>query len=126
LFSLPTEWKVRGAWNKFILREGMRGRIPESVRSRPDKMGFPTAGKKWFAHDIYEPLADIISSRTVKERGIYNVQAVQRDLERHRRGEIDVHHDLFHLAEIEMMAELFQQDSSPPREGTVPARYSRV
>lgn len=106
LFGLPAEWKVRGPWNKFILREAMRGRIPESVRARPDKMGFPTAGRKWFAHDLYEPMADLLASRSVRERGIYNVSRVVRDLDRHRQGEIDVHHDLFHLAEFEMIADL--------------------
>jgi asparagine synthase (glutamine-hydrolysing) len=89
----------------------MRERIPESVRARPDKMGFPTAGRKWFAHDLYEPMADLLASRAVRERGIYNVQRVVTDLERHKRGEIDVHHDLFHLAEFEMVADLLRNGS---------------
>lgn len=111
LFGLPSQWKVHGPWNKFILREAMRQRIPESVRARPDKMGFPTAGRKWFAHDLYEPMADLLASRAVRERGIYNVQRVVTDLERHKRGEIDVHHDLFHLAEFEMVADLLRNGS---------------
>jgi asparagine synthase (glutamine-hydrolysing) len=109
-FSLPAHWKVRGPWNKFILREAMRGRIPESVRARPDKMGFPTAGQKWFANDLYEPMADLLSSRAVRERGIYNVQAVLTDLASHKRGQIDAHHDLFHLAEFEIMTEFAKSD----------------
>jgi asparagine synthase (glutamine-hydrolysing) len=103
LFSLPANLKVRGPWNKYVLREAMRGRIPESVRTRADKMGFPTAGQKWFAHDLYEPMADMLSSRALRERGVYNVQAVITDLARHKRGEVDVHHDLFHLAQFETM-----------------------
>lgn len=118
LFGLPAEWKVRGPWNKFILREAMRGRIPESVRARPDKMGFPTAGRKWFAHDLYEPMADLLASRSVRERGIYNVPRVVRDLERHRQGEIDVHHDLFHLAEFEMIADLIGPQFVRPGDGS--------
>src|SRR5438105_3589136 len=39
-FSLPDNWKMRGPWNKFVLREAMAGRIPENVRKRADKMGF--------------------------------------------------------------------------------------
>jgi hypothetical protein len=74
-------------------------------------MGFPTAGQKWFAQDLYEPIADILASRAVKERGIYHVQNVTRDLDRHRRGEIDVHHDLFHLAEFEVLAEFISSDA---------------
>jgi len=111
LFGLPAHWKVHGPWNKFILREAMRGRIPESVRSRADKMGFPTAGQEWFAHELYEPMADLLSSRAVRERGIYKVQAVVTDLARHKRGQVDAHHDLFHLAEFEIMAELAGSDS---------------
>ena len=114
LFRLPSHWKVRGPWNKFILREAMRGRIPESVRARADKMGFPTAGQKWFAHDLYEPMADLLSSRAVRERGIYNVQAVVADLARHKRGQVDVNHDLFHLAEFEIMAQFSGGDSVSP------------
>lgn len=44
--SMSSDLKLRGPWNKFVLRESMRGRIPESVRSRVDKMRFPVPGRK--------------------------------------------------------------------------------
>jgi len=52
----------------------MRGRIPETVRSRIDKMGFPVPMKQWFTDTLYEPLNDILASRQAKERGIYNTE----------------------------------------------------
>ena len=107
--GLPDDWKVRGPWNKYVLREGMRGRIPESVRSRVDKMGFPTASKKWFAHDLYEPLRETLASRTLRERGIYNTNALLADLDRHRRGEADFSNRLFHVAEFEILSDLAGQ-----------------
>jgi len=107
--GLPDNWKVRGPWNKYVLREGMRGRIPESVRSRVDKMGFPTASKKWFAHDLYEPLRDILGSRAVRERGIYHAGSLIADLDRHRRGEVDLSNRLFHVAEFEILSGLASQ-----------------
>ena len=110
VFGLSDEWKVRGPWNKYVLREGMRGRIPESVRARVDKMGFPTASKKWFSHDLYEPLRDILGSRAARERGIYNIDPLLTDLDRHRRGEIDVANKLFHVAEFEIISDLIRQD----------------
>jgi asparagine synthase (glutamine-hydrolysing) len=115
LFGLPAHWKVRGSWNKRILREAMRGRIPESVRTRPDKMGFPTAGRQWFAHELHEPVADLLSSRAVCERGIYNVQAVQTDLVRHQQGQIDAYHDLFRLAQFEIIAEVAESEGVKAR-----------
>lgn len=110
LFGLSDEWKIRGPWNKFVLREGMRGRIPESVRTRVDKMGLPTSSKKWFAHDLYEPLRDLLGSKGIRERGIYNADVVLADLERHRRGEIDVANRLFHVAEFEIVSNLLHQN----------------
>ena len=57
-------------------------------------------------------VADMLGSREVRERGIYNVKTIVNDLERHKRGDVDVHHDLFHLAEFEMIAELLNDKSN--------------
>src|SRR6266446_5652181 len=86
-YALPDEWKLRGPWNKFVLRQAMEGRIPESVRLRADKMGFPVPARKWFAGQLFEPVMDLLSSRRTIESGRYRMDAVKRDLDRHRRGE---------------------------------------
>jgi len=101
LFGLTPEWHLRGRWNKFVLRESMRGRIPESVRARVDKMGFPHPARRWFGNELREPLLDILHSRPTRERGIYNTKAILRDAERHRQGEVDVASGLFNVAEFE-------------------------
>ncbi len=104
--SLPADWRMRGPWNKFVLREGMRGRVPESVRCRVEKMGFPVPSANWIADALYEPVRDIVSSRQVRERGIYNVDTILVDLERHRRREVDVSWGLFNIAQFEAWAAL--------------------
>lgn len=106
LFSLPSFWKLRGALNKYVLREGMRGVIPEVVRARVDKMGFPTSAQRWFAGPLYEPMRDLLASRSTRERGIYQVAKIQRDLERHAAGEIDVSSGLFNVAQMEALTQL--------------------
>lgn len=111
--GLPDEWKVRGPWNKYVLREGMRGRIPESVRGRVDKMGFPTASRKWFAHDLHEPLRDVLGSQAVRERGIYNAKTILADLDRHRKGEADFANRLFHVAEFELLSDILRYAPVP-------------
>jgi asparagine synthase (glutamine-hydrolysing) len=45
--ALPAEWKIRHGQSKFILREAMRGVVPEMVRARRDKMGFVTPHQRW-------------------------------------------------------------------------------
>src|SRR5690606_17151554 len=59
-FSLSARWKLNGPWNKHLLREAMRNRIPEIVRARPDKMGFPTPSDAWFRGPWYEPMRTLI------------------------------------------------------------------
>jgi asparagine synthase (glutamine-hydrolysing) len=39
-FALPDDAKVGGGWTKNILRESMRGVIPEPIRARRQKVGF--------------------------------------------------------------------------------------
>jgi asparagine synthase (glutamine-hydrolysing) len=102
LFKLAPEWHLRGPWNKFVLREAMRGRIPESVRSRLDKMGFPLPEQEWLANQLSEPVMDILRSRGARERGIYNLDVILRDAERHRRGAINVTSGLFDVAQFEL------------------------
>ena len=45
--GLPEDFKLRDGWTKRVLREGMRGRLPEAVRTRRDKLGFATAEEVW-------------------------------------------------------------------------------
>lgn len=40
LFTLPDELKINGITTKYILRESMRGILPEVIRTRKDKIGF--------------------------------------------------------------------------------------
>lgn len=111
IFNLPAQWKLRGPWNKFLLREAMRSQIPESVRTRSDKMGFPVPAKHWFTDVLYEPMRDILTSQKVKDRGIYNVGAIVTDLEKHRKGTINVAGKLFHVAQFELWARMLNGDA---------------
>jgi asparagine synthase (glutamine-hydrolysing) len=47
LFGLPMTAKIRNGWTKFLLREAMRGTLPEKVRLRRSKLGFPAPEKEW-------------------------------------------------------------------------------
>jgi asparagine synthase (glutamine-hydrolysing) len=105
-FQLQAEFKMRGPWNKYILRQAMRGRIPESVRGRIDKMGFPVSTKKWFAGCLYAPIQDMLSSHEVRERGIYNMDVIRQDLELHREGKTDISGKLFNLVQFELWSKL--------------------
>ena len=119
-FQLPAEWKLRGPWNKYVLREALRGHIPDSVRLRPDKMGFPAPIRQWVRGPLYAKLQDLLASREIRERGLYRVEAIRQDLDRHRTGEIDVSNGLLAIAQVEHW--LKQQEHSRQRDHAAAGR----
>ncbi|MGQ0715397.1 MAG: asparagine synthase (glutamine-hydrolyzing) [Gemmatimonadaceae bacterium] len=114
-FQLSDDWKVRGPYNKYVLRHALRGHIPEGVRTRIEKMGFPSPVQSWFRGPFHDALQDVLSSAAARERGIYDVAAIRADLARHRRGEISVGNALFNVAQFERWLTL--PDGSPARAG---------
>jgi asparagine synthase (glutamine-hydrolysing) len=102
LFRLPDNWRVRGPWNKYVQREGLKGRIPEMVRTRVDKMGFPTGRKNWFAPALYDPLHALFSSQKTRERGILQTDRILQNLERMKLDGSETVLPIFQLAQFEL------------------------
>src|SRR5213080_2121481 len=105
-FRVPADQKMQGAWNKVLLRRSVRGRVPDSVRNRVEKMGFPTSLHLWMTGALAEPLRDILASRAARERGIYNVEAMLSVLQNDHRIEPEAALKLFHVAEFELWHEI--------------------
>lgn len=102
LFQLPDDWHMRGHWNKYVQREGLRGRIPELVRTRVDKMGFPVPSRRWLCGDLYEIARDLLGSQAARERGIYNVPALLQKLDRMKADAAEPGMALFDIVEFEL------------------------
>src|SRR4029079_2778837 len=84
-FSLGPEWKIRGPWNKYVLRQAMRGRIPESVRNRVDKMGFPTNASAWLRGPLYERVREVVHDSTFRHNPLFVAGEVATSLAAHCR-----------------------------------------
>jgi asparagine synthase (glutamine-hydrolysing) len=76
-FALPARFKVSGGLTKVVLREAMRGILPERIRTRTDKVGFATPEGQWFRSAGREYMSDIFASRSFAERGYFDAPAVQ-------------------------------------------------
>lgn len=93
--------KLDAFWNKVLLRESMRGKIPESVRTRPDKMGFATPDAKWIR--AWAPQIEaIFRSRSFAERGFFNVANFLAALQDHVAEARDCHLDIFRAVQVEL------------------------
>ncbi|HPG10481.1 MAG TPA: asparagine synthase (glutamine-hydrolyzing) [Chitinophagaceae bacterium] len=57
IFSLPSHFKIRHGWTKWLLRESMKHKLPESIIWRRDKVGFEPPQKTWMQN---KPIQDAI------------------------------------------------------------------
>lgn len=84
MFRVPGSMKIRDGVTKRLLREAMRGILPEETRTRIKKTGWNAPAHVWFNGPAVEQLRDLVHSRAFRERGIYNVDEVDRLIEEHR------------------------------------------
>lgn len=47
IFSIPYEKLIHKGWTKHVLRESLKGKIPEDIRMRKGKLAFSVPQKKW-------------------------------------------------------------------------------
>jgi len=104
--SLPERLKLRGGTTKYILRESMKGVLPEPILSR-SKMGFPVPVGAWF-RGPYRSIIDeyVLSERTVA-REIFNVDFVRELVERHQVGGENHEERLWALVNFEIWQRQF-------------------
>ena len=82
---LPARMKLSGFTTKRILREAVKGLLPEAILTRP-KMGFPVPFARWTAGEWNPAVRDVLLDRRTRERGILDPQAVERLLDGHAAG----------------------------------------
>jgi asparagine synthase (glutamine-hydrolysing) len=99
--SLPIAARMRGRLNKLALRQGLRGRIPDIVQSRVDKMGFPVPTHRWFASELFEPLRALLDSPSSRGRGLFRNDALIARLDAARGNTLDMHEPFFRAANVE-------------------------
>jgi len=83
MFRVPGSMKIREGITKRLLREAMRGILPEETRTRIKKTGWNAPAHLWFSGKGLDAVRDLVRSQRFKERGIYNVPEVCRLIEEH-------------------------------------------
>ena len=63
-FSLPSTSVLGGGFTKRILREAMRGRLPESVRTRMQKIPFKSPMSEWWRGPLVEFVRDTVNTES--------------------------------------------------------------
>jgi len=78
LFAIPETQKIHGATTKFVLRNALRGRLPDQVANRMDKKGFEAPESAWLRGPLRQWAEGILQSSSFRERGWVDQQTALR------------------------------------------------
>ena len=94
---------IKDGWTKHILREAMKGTLPEEIRMRVDKNGFMTPQDEWFRTAIWqEKIRSIIESDSFASRGLFDVEAVKNQYQKHVKGEVQIAKEIWKWVHTEI------------------------
>ena len=85
--SLPPQHLMGEVQTKRLLRESMRGILPEEVRTRWNKQGFRPPQETWFQGPLLAMAEDLLHSRSFCESAYWDARWWHRVLARLRNGE---------------------------------------
>jgi asparagine synthase (glutamine-hydrolysing) len=111
--GLPQRLKLRGWTTKYVLRESMKGLLPEAILSRP-KMGFPVPIGAWFRGAYSSVIDEYVLSDRALSRGIFSPEFVRSLVARHQTGGENHSERLWALMNFEIWQRQFFDGETKP------------
>lgn len=111
--SIPAQFKVRGRQKKWILRQALRGWLPDEILDRP-KQGFMVPLADWFRGELRDHLHDVLLDPRSLGRGFFQPSSVQALLGRHCDGTADESKRLWALFVLELWNREFVDGAQAP------------
>jgi asparagine synthase (glutamine-hydrolysing) len=83
--QLPNGAAIRSSDGKYVLRQAMRGLIPDSILEKK-KQGFSTPDESWYRGESMDYIKEVLLSSRSLRRGYFKPAYVHRVLEEHGAG----------------------------------------
>jgi asparagine synthase (glutamine-hydrolysing) len=103
---IPPGVKQRGGVGKWVFKKAMEPYLPHDVIYRP-KSGFGAPLRQWMRGDLRELVGDLLGPESIRRRGIFDAEAVQRLIDANQSGEVDASYTLLSLLSIEIWCRRF-------------------
>ena len=117
--GLPAGLKIRGTKQKYILKELMRGKLPECVLRRK-KSGFDIPTHDWFRGVLRGLLLDTLTPEAVEATGIFDNSAIQSVIRDHMERRINAGYHLWGLLTLFLWIKRWRVETLPAEEIAVP------
>jgi len=94
--SLPASLKIRGFKQKFLLRELMRGKLPQTVLDR-GKTGFDIPAHDWLRGPLRGLLLDTLTPQAIRAAAVFDPSAIESLIGDHMERRINAGYHLWGL-----------------------------
>ena len=113
--TLPERMKIRGMQQKFVLRDLMRGKLPEIILNRK-KTGFDIPTHDWFRGTLRELLMDTLTPEAIAATGIFDARAIDALIRDHMERRINVGYHLWGLMTLFLWMKRWKVETLLPEE----------
>ena len=95
--------KIKDGFTKHILREAMRGILPENIRMRKDKIGFNTPEDEWFREEKFQHfIFNILNSESFRRRNIIDTDKAISLYKKHLNKKIEISKEIWKWVNLEL------------------------
>jgi asparagine synthase (glutamine-hydrolysing) len=90
--TLPSHFKIRGARQKVILKDLMKGKLPPAILTRK-KVGFDIPAHQWLRGPLRELMRDTLAAGVAEHADVFRAGAIEDCMRRHleRRANLGYH-----------------------------------
>jgi len=103
---IPLNLKQRGQTGKWVLKQALEPFLLHDVIYRP-KSGFGAPLRRWMRNELREMLRDLLSSESLKRRGLFDPVAVHALIDANDSRRVDAAYTLLSLLCIETWCRRF-------------------
>jgi asparagine synthase (glutamine-hydrolysing) len=115
--NLPGGYKIHRGQTKYVLREALRGVLPEDIRTRAGKLGFGTPINDWLRTPEMSALVrEVFASPEFRGRPYLDPERILALFEDHQAGRTDSYQTIWKALNLELWLRRFVDaaDVTPP------------
>jgi asparagine synthase (glutamine-hydrolysing) len=110
--KLPTDFKIRGARQKYLLKEVMRSKLPASIVQR-EKIGFDIPAHDWFRGPLRAMLMETLASAEAEHSELFDFETIYTYTQLHLNRRINIGYHLWGLVMLFLWMKRWKIQSTP-------------
>jgi asparagine synthase (glutamine-hydrolysing) len=110
--KLPTDFKIRGAHQKYLLKEVMRSKLPMAIVQR-EKIGFDIPAHDWFRGPLRAMLLETLTAAEAEHSELFDFETIHTYTQLHLNRRINIGYHLWGLMMLFLWMKRWKIQSTP-------------